>query len=75
MDQLWTVMEPYILRERQIRRMGYMVFFEDLVVASESAILRPSTKDLSIANCLSNRCWWQPLVSCRAPLAGAVRGN
>jgi hypothetical protein len=31
MNQLWTVMEPYILRERQIRRMGYMVFFEDLV--------------------------------------------
>jgi len=31
LNQLWTVLEPYILRERQIRRMGYMVFFEDLV--------------------------------------------
>ena len=31
LNELWTVLEPYILRERQIRRMGYMVFYEDLV--------------------------------------------
>jgi hypothetical protein len=31
LNEVWRVLEPYICRERQIREMDYMGFFEDLV--------------------------------------------
>ena len=31
MNEAWAVLEPYIRREREIRKMGYAVFYEDLV--------------------------------------------
>jgi hypothetical protein len=31
MNEAWLALEPYIRREREIRKMGYVVFYEDLV--------------------------------------------
>jgi hypothetical protein len=31
MSEAWLILEPYIRREREIRKMGYAVFYEDLV--------------------------------------------
>jgi hypothetical protein len=32
MNEVWTIVEPFIRREEQIREMHYMAFFNDLVV-------------------------------------------
>jgi hypothetical protein len=31
MNDAWPILEPSIRREREIRKMGYAVFYEDLV--------------------------------------------
>ncbi|MFJ9036634.1 hypothetical protein ACIRF8_08590 [Streptomyces sp. NPDC102406] len=36
LDEFWHIMEPYIRKEAELREMDYMVFFEDLVVRSQS---------------------------------------
>jgi hypothetical protein len=41
MNEAWFVLEPYIRREREIRKMGYVVFYEDLVCRFRS---RPPTE-------------------------------
>ncbi|MET9291048.1 hypothetical protein [Streptomyces sp. NPDC003077] len=48
LDEIWHIMEPYVRKEAELRGMGYMVFFEDLVVRSRSRSTRDVRKALGL---------------------------